>query len=231
MRFPGSAGYTEEMVLLPNLPELHVFVVAVFVLNATPGVDFLLTVTRTLQGGARAGVAAALGINAGCVVHALAAAFGLAALLEVHPHALQWIQWAGATYLFWLGIGLLRAAWRHDAAKAASHAPAGAIKPFWVDFRTGLLTNVLNPKVALFFLAFLPQFVPASTSNATASFLLLGVWFVLQGFAFLMFLVLLAAKLSRLQASGTARRVLNTLGGLFFIGLALRLVRAKPSLA
>jgi threonine/homoserine/homoserine lactone efflux protein len=84
----------------------------VFVLNATPGVDFLLTVSRTLQGGARAGVAAVAGINAGCVVHALAAAFGLAALLAAIPGAFQIIQWAGAAYLVWLGIGMLRQAWR-----------------------------------------------------------------------------------------------------------------------
>ncbi|MFY7975261.1 MAG: LysE family transporter, partial [Rubrivivax sp.] len=106
--------------LLPGPAELAVFAGAVFVLNATPGVDFLLTVSRTLQAGVRAGVAAACGIAAGCVVHALAAAFGLAALLALHPQALQLIQWVGAAYLLWLGLGLLREAWRGDA-----EAPAG----------------------------------------------------------------------------------------------------------
>jgi threonine/homoserine/homoserine lactone efflux protein len=205
-----------------------VFATAVFVLNATPGVDFLLTVTRTLQGGARAGMAAALGINAGCVVHALAAAFGLAALLALHPQAFRLIQWGGAAYLVWLGVGMLRQAARTHRAHAAD-APGGAgHKPFWIDFRTGLFTNVLNPKVALFFLAFLPQFVPAGSSNKTASFLLLGAWFVMQSCVFLLVLVLLASRLSRLQASGAARRWLNGLGGVLFIGLALRLMREKP---
>ena len=100
----------ELLNLLPGPTEAAVFATAVFLLNATPGVDFLLTVTRTLQGGARAGVAAALGINAGCVVHALAAAFGLAALLALYPAAFQLIQWAGAAYLVWLGLGMLRKA-------------------------------------------------------------------------------------------------------------------------
>jgi threonine/homoserine/homoserine lactone efflux protein len=215
--------------LLPGPTEAAVFATAVFVLNATPGVDFLLTVSRTLQGGVRAGVAAALGINAGCVVHALAAAFGLAALLALHPAAFQAIQWAGAAYLIWLGLGMLRQAWRGGAG-AAADASAAPARPWVADFRTGLLTNVLNPKVAFFFLAFLPQFVPADSPDKTASFLLLGGWFVLQGLVFLLLLVALAARLARLGASGPVRRVLNGLGGVLFMALALRLLRERPVL-
>jgi threonine/homoserine/homoserine lactone efflux protein len=215
--------------LLPGPAEAAVFATAVFLLNATPGVDFLLTVSRTLQGGARAGVAAALGINAGCVVHALAAAFGLAALLALHPAAFQAIQWAGAAYLIWLGVGMLRQAWRGGAGSVAD-ASAAPARPWVADFRTGLLTNVLNPKVAFFFLAFLPQFVPADSPDKTASFLLLGGWFVLQGLVFLLLLVALAARLARLGASGPVRRVLNGLGGVLFMALALRLLRERPVL-
>ncbi len=213
--------------LLPGPAEAAVFATAVLVLNATPGVDFLLTVSRTLQGGARAGVAAALGINAGCVVHALAAAFGLAALLALVPAAFQAIQWVGAAYLIWLGWGMLRQAWRGGAGPAADTHAAPA-RTWLVDFRVGLLTNVLNPKVAFFFLAFLPQFVPAHSPHKTLSFLLLGAWFVVQGFLFLMLLVALASHLARLRASGRVRQVLNGLGGLLFIGLALRLLRERP---
>ncbi len=213
--------------LLPGPAEAAVFATAVLVLNATPGVDFLLTVSRTLQGGARAGVAAALGINAGCVVHALAAAFGLAALLALVPAAFQAIQWVGAAYLIWLGWGMLRQAWRGGAGPAADTHAAPA-RTWLVDFRVGLLTNVLNPKVAFFFLAFLPQFVPAHSPHKSLSFLLLGAWFVVQGFLFLMLLVALASHLARLRASGRVRQVLNGLGGLLFIGLALRLLRERP---
>ena len=213
--------------LLPGPAEAAVFATAVFVLNATPGVDFVLTVSRTLQGGARAGVAAALGINAGCVVHALAAAFGLAAMLALLPAAFQLIQWAGAAYLVWLGLGMLRQAWR--AGSGAVVAVASARPRSWgADFRVGLLTNVLNPKVALFFLAFLPQFVPAHSPDKTLSFLLLGGWFVLQGGLFLLLLVALAARLSRLGASGRVRQLLGGLGGVLFIALALRLLRERP---
>ena len=208
------------------IDDLWMFVVSVFLLNATPGVDFLLTVSRTLQGGARAGVAAALGINAGCVVHALAAAFGLAALLALVPAAFQVIQWAGAAYLVWLGSGMLRQAWRGGAGTATDAAPA-PVRSFAADFRVGLFTNVLNPKVAFFFLAFLPQFVPADSPHKTLSFLLLGAWFVVQGFLFLMLLVALAARLSKLGASGRVRQGLNGLGGVLFIALALRLLRER----
>ncbi len=205
------------------------FATAVFVLNATPGVDFLLTVSRTLQGGARAGVAAALGINAGCVVHALAAAFGLAAVLAVNPGAFRIIQWAGAAYLVWLGLGMLRQAWKPGVAPAA--AADATPRSRWADFRSGLFTNVLNPKVALFFLAFLPQFVPATSPAPTLSFLLLGAWFVVQGLVFLLLLVAVAARLKSLNASPAVRRVLSATGGLLFIGLAVRILRSKPLVA
>ena len=211
--------------LLPQTSDAALFALAVLLLNATPGVDFLLTVSRTLQGGARAGVAAALGINAGCVVHALAAAFGLAALLALLPAAFWLIQWAGAAYLLWLGLGLLRQAWRSAALDGAITVPA---RSFAADFRVGLLTNVLNPKVALFFLAFLPQFVPADSTSKTLSFLLLGAWFVAQGLVFLLLLVALAARLARLGASPRLRRGLNAAGGVLFIALALRLLRERP---
>ncbi len=216
--------------LLPGPAQALVFAGAVFVLNATPGVDFLLTVTRTLQGGARAGVAAVLGIGAGCVVHALAAAFGLAALLALHPQAFALIQWAGAAYLVWLGVGMLWRAWQPGTAPTLVASPGAGRRSVGADFRAGLLTNVLNPKVALFFLAFLPQFVPAGSAHKTVSFLLLGAWFVVQGLVFSLVLVALAARLSRLQASLGARRLLGALGGGLFIALALRLLggRAVP---
>jgi threonine/homoserine/homoserine lactone efflux protein len=216
----------EGLHLLPPASQLWLFMAAVALLNATPGVDLLLTITRTLQGGSRAGVAAALGISAGCVVHALAAAFGLAALLALHPQAFAVIQWMGAAYLLWLGLGQLRRAWRSGAEGGAPGT--GVLSKTWTaDFRTGLLTNVLNPKVALFFLAFLPQFVPFGTPHKTASFLLLGGVFVLQGTLFLLVTVAVVARLRRWQTSVLARRVLSGLSGLLFIALAWRLLSGR----
>ena len=102
-----------EAALLQQLP---LFMAAVLLLNATPGVDLLLTVSRTAQSGVRAGIMAALGINAGCALHALAAAFGLAALLAWSATAFTALKWAGAAYLLWLGLGMLRSAWRGPAS-------------------------------------------------------------------------------------------------------------------
>jgi threonine/homoserine/homoserine lactone efflux protein len=224
-RSDGDGRRTALSTVLAPTGDLLLFAAAVAVLNATPGVDVVLTVSRTLQRGAKAGVAAALGINTGCVLHALAAAFGLAALLALHRQAFALIQWAGAGYLAWLGLGLLRRAWRGQAAGVAAGAAAGS---HWDDFCAGLLTNVLNPKVALFFLAFLPQFVPAGAPAKTLSFLLLGAWFVVQSLLFLLTLVAVAGWLARRQAPPALRRWLGAAGGLLFVGLALRLLRARP---
>ena len=113
---------------LAGAHELLLFCGAVLVLNATPGVDMLLTITRTLQSGARAGVAAALGINAGCVLHTLAAAFGLAALMAVSAAAFTAVKWLGAAYLLWLAIGMWRQAWRGGGgAHTVQAAPAAGV--------------------------------------------------------------------------------------------------------
>jgi threonine/homoserine/homoserine lactone efflux protein len=213
----------------PVGPELGLFVVATFVLNATPGVDLLLTVSRTLQGGARAGLAAALGIGAGCIVHALAAACGLAALLAVHAGAFVVVKGFGAGYLVWLALGMARSAWRGGRTEAA--APAAAARDRWADFRAGMLTNVLNPKVALFFLAFLPQFVDARAGQQTIGVLLLGLWFVVQGTIFLGAVVWLAARLRRFGTSPGLTRLLNAGGAALFGLLALRLLTARPAAA
>ena len=208
-----------------GIHDLALFTLTVFVLNATPGVDMLYTVSRTLTGGWRAGVAATLGVCAGCIVHTLAAAFGLAALMAVSAWAFSIVKWAGAAYLVWLAAGMLRDALRGDAA--AADANALPVASFGVVFRQGVLTNVLNPKVALFFLAFLPQFITPESGHETLAFLVLGAWSVVQGMSFLLVLVAITASLRRLGGSPGLKRLLNAAGGLLFLGLAGRLVQAE----
>jgi threonine/homoserine/homoserine lactone efflux protein len=208
-----------------GLHDLPLFALTVLVLNATPGVDLVFTVSRTLQHGVRTGLAGAAGISAGCVVHALAAAFGLAALLAVSATAFTVLKGLGAAYLVWLAVGMLRSALATPAARTADAVAVAAV-PLGRVFRQGLLTNVLNPKVALFFLAFLPQFIDADASHKTLSFLALGGWFVLQSALFLAALVLLTARLRHLgRGSATTGRWLNGLGGVLFLGLAAKLAR------
>lgn len=208
-----------------GLHDLPLFALTVLVLNATPGVDLVFTVSRTLQHGVRTGLAGAAGISAGCVVHALGAAFGLAALLAVSTTAFTVLKGLGAAYLVWLAVGMLRSALATPAARTAD-VVAEAPVPHWRVFRQGLLTNVLNPKVALFFLAFLPQFIDADAPHKTLAFLALGGWFVLQSALFLIALVLLTARLRHLgRGSATTGRWLNGLGSVLFLGLAARLAR------
>ncbi len=210
---------------LAGSQDLLLFMSAVLVLNVTPGVDFALTISRTLQGGPRAGVAAALGIATGCALHALAAAFGLAALLALSGTAFTLLKWLGAAYLLWLAWGMARSAWRGDAGPAPQRA---AKRSRWADFRSGLLTNLLNPKIALFFLAFLPQFIAVQAPHKTLAFLALGAVFVLQGLLFLCLLVLVAHRLRGLGHSAATGRWLNGLGAALFGALAVRLVAVRP---
>lgn len=211
--------------------DLALFAVTVLVLNATPGVDLALTLVSTLKGGVRAGLAAAAGIASGCVIHTLAAAFGLAAVLAASSAAFSVVKWAGAAYLLWLAVGMLRQGLRSGSGKPSDAAPASAPVPKspTLLFRHGFLTNVLNPKVALFFLALLPQFIDADASNKTLAFLFLGGWFVVQGFAFLASFVLLMAPLRRWQAPAAVARGLQLVGGSLFALLAARLALAEQS--
>ena len=206
--------------------DLGLFVLTALVLNATPGVDFLYTVTRTLQLGARGGVAAALGISAGCVVHALAAALGLAAMLAASALAFTFVKWAGAVYLLWLAFGKLRNAWR-GGAPPANGVEKTAPAALRTVFAQGFLTNVLNPKVALFFLALLPQFIDSDAANKPLAFLFLGAVFIVNGTLFLFALVAVAAHARRLGVAPGVRRALNAVGGTLFAGLAARLAMAE----
>jgi threonine/homoserine/homoserine lactone efflux protein len=205
--------------------ELALFALTVLLVNATPGVDMALTVASTLRGGIRQGAAAVLGISLGCVIHTLAAAFGLAALLAASAEAFTAIKLLGAAYLLYVAWGMAKAGLRPAAAGTAPEpAPgwkAAVLQGFW--------TNALNPKVALFFLALLPQFIAADASSKTASFLFLGAWFIGQGGLFSLGLVLLVAQARRLQPRAALGRALNLGGATLFAFLAARLALAESS--
>ena len=207
--------------------DLALFTLTVFVLNATPGVDMAFTLLSTLRGGVRSGMAAAAGICAGCVVHTLAAAFGLAALMAASSAAFNAIKWAGAAYLLWLAIGMIRQGLSGGVAAAAGETPDASGRSATQVFRQGFLTNVLNPKVALFFLALLPQFIASDAPNKTAAFLFLGAWSIVQGFGFLAVFVLLVAPLRHWQPRPAVARGVQLAGGGLFALLAARLALAE----
>ncbi|MBV9889664.1 MAG: LysE family translocator [Rhizobacter sp.] len=202
---------------------LGVFALTVLVVNATPGVDMMLVLTRTLRHGVVGGIAAALGACTGCVVHTLVAAFGLAALLAATAAAFAVIKWAGATYLLWLAVGMLREGVRPGASGVVEPEHVLSSPGFTRLFVQGLATNVLNPKAALFFLALLPQFIDADAPAKLLAFLFLGAWSVVQTAAFLVAFVLLVAPLRRWRAPSRATRALNVTGAGLFAWLAARL--------
>jgi threonine/homoserine/homoserine lactone efflux protein len=205
--------------------DLLLFAATVFVLNATPGVDMALTVGATLRAGWRQGVAVVLGINLGCVFHTFAAAFGLAALLAASAEAFTVVKLVGAAYLLYVAWGMARSGLTHSASDDTSEpeVPPSFARGVW----QGFLTNALNPKVALFYLALLPQFIDADAPHKTLAFMFLGLWFVAQGGLFSLALVLLTALARHLPARPGVGRALNLGGAGLFTFLAVRLALAE----
>lgn len=204
--------------------DLALFSATVFVLNATPGVDMAYAVASTLRGGWRQGVAAAIGIMAGCVLHTLAAAFGLAALLATSAEAFTVVKLIGAAYLLYVAWGMARAGLKPAAAGTEVTPPPS----LWRTARQGFFTNALNPKVALFFLALLPQFIAVDAPDKTMAFLFLGAWFIVQGLLFLLALIALVAPLRRARPRPWVGRSLNLAGAGLFTLLAAKLAFTKP---
>lgn len=204
---------------MPDASQLLLFIAAGWLLNLTPGPDVLFIVTSALRHGVRAGAVAALGIVSGCFVHVLAAAIGVGALLATSAAAFTVLKWVGAAYLVWMGVRL----WRSRAVPLELGAPAGDAD-LWRVFCRGLLTNLLNPKVALFFLAFVPQFIAPDAPDKALAFLLLGLIFNLNSLPINLGYAWLAAWASRrVHAVQRTMHGLERAAGVMFVGFGLRL--------
>ena len=203
-----------------GIHSLWLFVLSGVLLNITPGPDTAYIVGRSVQIGWRGGVAAALGISAGCLVHVFAAAIGLSALLAASSVAFTAIKWIGAAYLIYTGIRMLLAPAPSPATENITVARVTTLRQvFW----QGALTNALNPKVALFFLAFLPQFVDAEAPGKAAAFIVLGLIFIGTGTLWGLGVAAFAAKAAgRIRQSGRALLWLNRALGAMFVGLGVR---------
>lgn len=166
-----------------------VFALTGLLLNLTPGNDMIYVIARSTGQGIKAGVVSALGIGAGCIVHILAAVIGLSAIIAQSALAFDIIKYAGAGYLIYLGLKSLLA--KKKKLSIIKLDELSYYKIFW----QGVLTNVLNPKVALFFLAFLPQFIDINAGNTTLKILFLGTWFNVVGTIVNILVALLFGKL------------------------------------
>jgi threonine/homoserine/homoserine lactone efflux protein len=199
-------------------------VVSGLLLNIMPGPDSLLIMTRSATQGWRAGSAAALGIGTGTFVHIFAAALGLSAILATSAAAFTVVKLAGAAYILYLAVGMLLSKRGDGVEKPLTVAPL----PLRRIYAQGILTNVLNPKVALFFLAFVPQFIDANAPHKALAFLILGAIFNINGMLWCHALALFTAQArARLKLNPAVTLWLNRATGGLFVWLGVKLALAK----
>jgi len=193
--------------------DLSLFVAAGLLLNVTPGADTLYILGRSSTQGFRGGLLAALGIGTGCLVHITAAALGISALLAASATAFIAVKMIGAAYLVYLGLSLLVRKGSKSQLQVLSFSQSKGTRIFW----QGFLTNVLNPKVALFFLAFLPQFISLDAPNKPLAMLFLGVLFDFNGTLWNVFVAFAASSLAKRvsRASAISKWLYRTIGALF----------------
>jgi threonine/homoserine/homoserine lactone efflux protein len=208
-----------------GIQDLGVFIAAGLMLNIMPGPDSLLIMTRSATQGWKAGSAAALGIGAGTFVHIFAAALGMSAVLATSATAFTVVKLVGAAYILYMAVGLLRSKPRDTAAAAPVLPPL----PYRKIFAQGFLTNVLNPKVALFFLAFVPQFISIDAPSKALAFIVLGCIFNINGMLWCHALALFTAQASaRIKPPAAVTLWLNRATGGLFVWLGVKLALSKP---
>lgn len=201
-----------------------VFIGSGILLNLYPGPDTLYIIGRSLSQGRGAGICAALGIGAGSVVHTLLGAFGLSAILASSASAFTILKYLGAAYLIYQGIRLILDRSEPPEINSGLSAHAGLRR----IFRQGVLTNVLNPKVALFFLAFLPQFISVSSPNKVLSFVFLGAIFIITGTIWCTIVAVFSSSIGeRLRSSDKTTDRLKKINGTLFILLGLKLATSR----
>jgi threonine/homoserine/homoserine lactone efflux protein len=209
-----------------GIHEIWLFIVSGLLLNVTPGPDTAYIIGRSLQLGWRGGAAAATGISVGCLVHVFGAAIGLSALLMASSAAFAVLKWVGAAYLLFTGVQMLLSRSSLVTEAAVKGNERSLARVFW----QGALTNVLNPKVALFFLAFLPQFVTAESAHKTLAFLALGLIFISSGTLWCFGVAAFAARAAgRIRQSAGAMAWINRLlGGLFvYLGFRVAMLQSR----
>ena len=203
-----------------GIHDFSLFLVTAIALNLSPGPDTVYILGRSVSQGTSAGVASVLGISTGVLIHTFAATIGLSALITASAHAFLFLKILGATYLVYIGIKVI-----------FSHETEGEKEQilnsdgFWRIYRQGLLTNVLNPKVALFFLALMPQFIASESNSKPLAFIVLGVCFVLTGTLWCLCLVWFASNLTKqLRQTSVFSKMLKYVSSALFVSLGIRLL-------
>jgi threonine/homoserine/homoserine lactone efflux protein len=202
---------------MPHLDVFLLFMAGALALNITPGPDMTFVLAQATHRGTRAGIAAALGIGFGTLFHMTLAAFGLAALFAAFPLAFDVVRYAGAAYLVWIAIGMIR----NPPYLSASGKGEDSVR---TAFRQGIVTNIFNPKVAIFFIAFLPQFVAKDAGPAWLQILVLGICFDIGGTLVNCLVAFGSGRLAdRLKANPLIGRIMGWISASVMLGLAVRL--------
>jgi threonine/homoserine/homoserine lactone efflux protein len=209
------------IALLPEWPAFLAFVLAGLALNIVPGADMTFIIAAAARGGRKAGVIASLGVGAGALFHVLAAVAGLSAILASSQTLFDLIKYVGAAYLLWIAFSMIRG---DRTAPAAGERPGTQAAAGWRLFRAAMTVNILNPKVALFFLAFLPQFVDPTAQIPALQILVLGLWFDFAGTLVNIAIALAAAGAAeRLRHVGWLGRAARWIAATAMGGLAVQL--------
>jgi threonine/homoserine/homoserine lactone efflux protein len=200
------------------MPDVFLFLVAAMMLTLAPGPDNIYVLTRGIAQGKKAGLVAALGFSSGLFFHTLLAVLGFAAVIKAYPAAYHALQYAGAAYLVYLGIRTLRSA--ASMSLDATMTPVSLSRIYWQS----VIANILNPKVTLFFIAFLPQFVNVQAGHVAWQMLLLAVVFILQALAIFSAIAFFSGIVGAyFQRQARAALYLNRLAGCAFVGLGIRI--------
>jgi threonine/homoserine/homoserine lactone efflux protein len=207
---------------MPSSHTIILFMMSALALNLSPGPSILYILSRTLGQGREAGLVSVLGLATATLIHAMAAALGLSTLFVYSPVAFAVVKYLGAAYLIYLGVTMLRSRNALQPAHAATPVPLAAI------YRQGVVTDLLNPKVALFFIAFLPQFVDPASGSPALQILFFGLLFHVTGVPVNLLVALAGGRLATLlvRRPGWAR-VQNWISGTVLVGLGLRLALSE----
>jgi threonine/homoserine/homoserine lactone efflux protein len=207
-----------------GIQNFSLFLISCILLNITPGQDTMYILGQSVAQGRKAGIISVFGIMSGVLVHTMLAAFGLSIILATSSLAFSIVKYLGAGYLLWIGFGFLLKGQKDQHIELVKNVPVKS----WTIYRQGVLTNVLNPKVSLFFLSFLPQFVVPQANVVFVPFLLLGMTFFTTGSIWCMFLVLgstwLKGKIGHRTALGGITKKLT---GALFVGLGVKLALSQ----
>ena len=199
-----------------------IFVLSSILLNITPGSDTIYILSRSIFQGKKAGMMSVYGIVSGSLVHTLLAGLGLSLILMQSALAFNIVKWIGAAYLIWLGVRSIMS--RHEDTASMQAVESQSSRKVYLQ---GMMTNVLNPKVALFYLAFIPQFVSPEQTYGAIPFILLGLTFSATGILWCMLLVLFSSKMAKRLQSSRISTYMNKITGGIFILLGLNLLRTS----